>query len=189
MTKMRTYECPSCVGRFEYLHHPNVQADPPPRFCPLCGFDTLADEALALTVPITSPHIQNSAVVKGVDGAWQAEQEGAKFRAELSGESSLSITDMKDNLRAGDITAIPVNNTVTQAMEQTPGQFGWQREQGLAVSQLAHSFPDPRLGKVIMPNAGARAMNAVRSAHAAAGGTITDTPALETQQPGYRRRA
>lgn len=189
MTKMRTYQCPSCSGQFDYLHHPNVEADPPPRYCPLCGFDTESDDD-GLQAAITAPILHLKGVARNVDNIFRAEQEGAKFRADLTGESSLNVTNQRDNLRTGDMAAMPVVNDISRAMDASPVPVGFRggAEQGLAASQMAHNFPDPRTGRVIAPNAGAKTMNAVRNMHPTFGGATTDRPALETQQPGYRRR-
>lgn len=186
MTKMRTYQCPGCSGQFDYLHHPNIDSDPAPRFCPLCGFDTQADEDSGLQAAVTMPALPRG-VAKNVDGIFRAEQEGAAFRAELSGEPSLNVTDQRDNLRYGDIAAVPVVNPVSQFIDQNPNVAGWQRQQGFEHSQRAHA-PDPVLGRPLFPNAGVRAVKGLRAFHSAQRHVTTDTPALETQQPGYRAR-
>lgn len=185
MTKMRQYRCPGCSDVFSYLHHPNSQDDPAPRFCPLCGFDT---EAEVYGDVIQMPSLAKGAA-RNVDGIFKAEQEGAAFRAELTGDSSLNITNQRDHLRPGDISAVPVVNDVTRAMDAQP-HMGFQggASRGLEAAHMAQTFADPRLGRVIEPNAGARAMRAVKTLHGSRGFSTTDVPALETQMPGYRPR-
>ena len=179
MTKNMVYKCPSCTGEFSYLHHPNVADDPAPRFCPLCGFDTELDDDM-LVQAVTSPAIA-SGYAKGIDGHHRAMEEGAAYRATVSDDPSLKMTDMKDNLRAGDTAYVPVDNTVSRAMAQQPGAFGFNNQAAMEYSAQAHTGP--------LPNAGARAMRALKNDHAAAGGVVSDLPALETQSPTYRRRA
>src|SRR5580658_6687569 len=99
MGRLRTYECPSCQGRFEvYCHRPD---DPPPRFCSSCGFDSLTlDTALAM------PALAAGAA-KNVDGVIRAMEEGADFRAQKVQEQfgaseaesrHLKLTDTRDGL-------------------------------------------------------------------------------------------
>ena len=126
---------------------------------------------------------------------------GAEHRANIameqfgldSGEAAvMKITDMRDGLREGDASDVPVSNAVTQVMEQAPpGVFGFQDgERGLGYSQVAHDTPI-----LAERNPGARTQQMLRKAHAAntgnighAGATTSTMPALETVQPGYRRR-
>lgn len=188
----RLYRCPECSKEFRYDHHPSIEADPLPRFCQFCGYDS---EAGVMEPALTAPMLgtQHKQVV---DQTYRAMEAGAEHRAQLAMEfhgldqqeaNSLKITDLKDNLREGDVAAPQVNNAVSQAMAATPGITGWQAHGGeLAAS--AHT------GK--HRNAGARAMQGLRQQHQAnmagsghAGATTSDMPSLETQNPGYRRRA
>ena len=176
LTKSVLYRCPSCVGEFSYLHHPSIASDPAPRFCPLCGFDT---ESEALEQPPVAPAIGN-AHAASLDQVYHQMEAGAAYRAELAGEPSLKITDLKDNLRAGDTSYVPVQNDVTRAMERQPGNWGFSAQNGLAQSQQAHTG--------YMPNAGLRALTGIRKQHGAGGNVVSDLPALETQQALYRPR-
>lgn len=181
MTKSVVYACPKCSGQFSYLHHPNPEQDPAPRFCPLCGFDTQADESSGLAPAITAPALM-SARTRSIDGHMTAMEESSYQHAAATGEPSLKMTDMRTNLREGDITAMPVNNDISRMIDANPGRFGFQggQQQAVEYSQTAHTG--------YAPNAGVRALNALRSGHAASGGVTTSLPALETQQPGYRSR-
>lgn len=200
MTKIARYKCPSCSGEFEYMHHPNPKDDPAPRFCPLCGFDTQADDSEGLQPPTpTAPHLRSNRE-KSANATYRAMEEGSNFRAEMAREqgldteaaNGLKITDMKTNLREGDTADMPVSNEVTRQMDtinaRVPGSVGFQgAESGIAYSQNVTQGPHP--------NAGARAMVSLRSKHREftagaghAGATSSDAPALETQSPTYKRR-
>lgn len=200
MTITRSYLCRGTnritQHRFEYLHHPSIEDDPLPQNCPHCGLDWWVHPPWA---EVTMPHI-GKPIKSGVDGMYRAMEEGAEHRAnvamELHGMDAdearlMKITDIKDNVHYGDTSNIEVSNPVSEVMASAPGIFGFQdRGQGLSYSQLAHDTPIAS-----ERNVGARAQAMVRKMHqenmANSGhvGTTTSTlPALETQQPGYRRR-
>lgn len=190
MPRMRTYRCSACEGQFDFMHHP--ADEPPPRFCPLCGFDT---EGEAPTPVLATPHLAGVAGKAG-DAVWKAEQQGADFRADYAQHTmgldkeaadQLRITDMKDNLRAGDTSNIPIVNPVSTFMAANPGLGGFANTDYSGHSSAVQSGP--------FPNAGAQAMAFVRGQHASftagaghAGPVMSERPALETQQPGYRPR-
>ncbi len=195
MTRKR-YRCPSCSGIFVYDHHPSIEADPLPdgAACPHCHFVAESDYPAA----VVSPHI-GKPIRATVDNMHRGMEDGAQFRADMARErfglseeeaKQLTETNMLDNLREGDTSAIPVNNLVTQAIEANPQAYGWQggASQGAALSPQVSSGP--------FPNAGLRAMNQIRAVHpqmVASSGHMTaaqsSLPALETQAPGYRKRA
>lgn len=190
----RRYRCPmhNCGHEFNYDHHPSIEADPCPRFCAKCGHDSESDELLPA---VTSPVIR-SLHSKVVDQTYRDMEAGAEHRAQMAMEvhgldqqeaNSLKITNLQDNLQPGDMAAMPVNNPVSAAMAQQPGRFGYQGGAAMEHAAAAHTGPHA--------NAGARAMQGLRAAHQSsmmgagnAGATSSDMPALETQQPNYRRR-
>lgn len=189
----RRYQCPECSYEFNYDHHPSIEADPCPRYCAHCGFDTAAED---YDPALVMPHI-GQPIRQNVDGMHRAMEEGAEFRAEQAREqfgldqqqaNAMKLTDMKDNLREGDTGDMPVKNDVTKVMEIAPqGMFGFQQQAGVGYSAAVTEGQDP--------NAGARAAAAVRAQHAArvastghAAQAVSSHPGLETQQPGYRRR-
>lgn len=201
MAKQRRYKCPECEGVFSYLHHPNVDEDPAPRFCPLCGFDSLLDkphdQPNGYTTEVTAPHIQKSAIVKGADYTYRAMEEASEANMHAAAEAagvdvsemrSLKITDMKDGLREGDVAAMPVNPS-SQAIEAAPGAFGFQpAQQGAGFAASAHTGAHAY--------AGLGAATSLRAAHSRLGGTVVDMPALEVQarqaqrvNPALRRGA
>lgn len=194
MTSKR-YRCPSCGGIFVYDHHPSIEADPLPNdaACPHCGFVSEVDYPAA----VVAPHIGRP-IARTVDAMHRDMEDGEKFRANVAMEKfgldaeearAMVATNSMDNLRPGDISAMPVNNPVSRAMDASPQAYGFTggAAQGMALS--------PAVQSGVYPNAGLRAMNQVRDAHAGfvastghRASVTTSLPALETQQPGYRPR-
>jgi len=132
MTIQLTYECPGTDDhpphRFRYMHHPSIEDDPLPRFCGICGYDSMEGFDKA----IVAPHIAKS-IGKAVDGTYRQMEAQSEDRmhaaAEMTGGdisefSDLKITNLQDNLREGDIAAVPVVNEVTKAIDANPGLFG-----------------------------------------------------------------
>ena len=122
MAKLRTYQCDACEGKFDFMHHPSDE--PPPSFCPLCGVSFLEEPQVALPSKL---NMGGSADARSVDMVYNQLETESAARAEEAGDPSLKITDMKDNLREGDVAvARPMpNNAVTQYAEQTGHSF-WQ---------------------------------------------------------------
>ena len=194
MTRRR-YRCPGCSAVLVYDHHPSIEADPLPLDlpCPGCGFVQEAyEQALAM------PAIRTT-IVAAVDGLHRAMEEGSEHRALVAQEqfgldaseaAGLRETDSRTGIRQGDTSFVPVNNPVSQAIATQPQSFGFAgtaAQQGMAASPMVQSGA--------FPNAGLRAMEEVRAGHArlvASTGHKTaatsSVPALETQQPGYRKR-
>lgn len=178
----RRYACPECAKQFVYDHHPSVAADPLPRFCPHCGFDSQGEFETALAAPLIS-----TGASKRTDGMLRAGEEGAQFRADIAREKFGLDADAANMLR--DTSAAPVNNAVSQHMASLPqGSVGFNPQRAAEYATAVSSGP--------YPNAGARTMQGLRSAHQAfvagaghAGPTSSEIPALETVQPGYRKRA
>lgn len=187
MPTSKRYKCPECSGVFDYLHHPSIEADPV-RFCPRCGWDAAAEAngelAAGLTQEITAPHIQNAVIVKAVEQTYKGMEDASRHNMYAAREAgldadearSLQITDLKDNLREGDVAAMPIQNEVTRTMEQAPG-MGWGGGGNPAAAAeyaaAAHTGADSY--------AGLRASTMLRSAHAKAGGTVSEMVPLEIQ--------
>jgi len=96
--------------------------DPPPRFCPHCGTD-FGDEELE---PVPSKvAIGGSAIVKAVDGTYNIIEETSAARAEELNAPWLKTTNMRDNLREGDVAAMPLpNNVITNFQETMRRAYG-----------------------------------------------------------------
>jgi hypothetical protein len=198
MTKARTYACPGTARhaphKFEYLHHPSVEADPLPRFCGICGHDSEADGEPGEAV--TAPHIARP-IRKTVDDMHRQMEAGAEFRANIAREhhgmdaedvANMKMTDMKDHLYPGDTSEVEVRNPVTEAMTIMPQQIvGMNTTAGMGFSTTVSQGP--------YPNMGAHTMAALRQQHARftatagqAGVTTSSLPAFETTLPSYRKR-
>ena len=191
MPRLRRYVCPSCEGSFEVLHR--TSAEPPPRFCARCGFDT--QEAEPLAEPLAMPYF-SSARARSVDAHYRSAEEGSEYRATVAREmgldaeaaNQLKLTNQKDGLREGDIAAVPVNNAVTQFMAQAPSgtPVGYVTN-GPGYSGAVASGP--------FPNAGALTQSHIRQQHQRflagsghKGTTSCDAPAIETMNPNYQPR-
>ena len=180
----RRYACPECTRQFVYDHHPSIESDPVPRFCQFCGFDSAGE----FETPPVAPAIARG-MVQRTDNLLRSVDEGADFRANLAREQLGLDSEAAAAIR--DTSAAPVNNAVSQHMASLPANsVGFNPANGLGYSAAVANGP--------YPNAGARAMQGVRAFHqnftAGAGHnptatTSSETPALETQQPGYKRRA
>lgn len=109
---VRTFECEACRRRFDITQD---RDEPPPDGCPFCP----EDEQGTITGPIPSTTaIGPRNMSKATDASYRALEEGSQVRAEALGDPSLKITNIKDNLRAGDVAAITPNNAVNQFAEQ-----------------------------------------------------------------------
>lgn len=178
----RRYACPSCEREFTYDHHPSIAADPLPRYCPRCGFDSSGE----FETPPVAPYIATGAGQRG-DNLQRAQEEGAEFRSQIAQEKFGLDPEAARMLK--DTSTAPVNNAVSQAMAAMPvGTVGFN-----PTNSADYTGP---VSQGRYPNAGARAMQEVRAQHQAftataghAGPTSSELPALETQNPNYRRRA
>jgi hypothetical protein len=106
----------------------------------------------------------------------------AKAGVPMSDMADLKITNLRDTRSQGDVAAVPVSNPVTQFMQQNPNAGGFRGDTGVGYSGAVMTGPEP--------NRGARVQSMVRQMHAEGMGwdKVGDRPALETQQPNYRRR-
>lgn len=179
-------QCEHCDAKFEWPH-----ANPPDE-CPICGA-YVGDEGKD---PIAIPFI-SSAKNRSADSVYKAMERSTEHHANVAAEmagvpasemSAMKLTNMQDNLREGDISVREVVNPVSQQMDA-------MKARGLPVgfgSNGAALSPDVQSGP--FPNAGAKMIDVVRGRHQAnidprhAGATSSSLPALETLNPGYRRR-
>lgn len=115
MAISRTYLCPDCNGTFSFLHHPNDE--PPPDYCPLCGSDVSGKKKKKprLSRAVTSPAIRGPKT-KATDGVYRGLENSAETRRQQAAEllgvptsrlNGMKLTDMKDNLREGDMSYVP----------------------------------------------------------------------------------
>lgn len=179
--------CPGCGGKFPW--NPILGL---PKLCPLPG----CDYRMASDRPdddIVMPSIAKAR--QAIDGVYRAMEEGSIHRMQVAkemgveGAETLKITNMRDNVRPGEISAMPLPaNPVSERMAQMERQglpvgFG---ANGLGLSGAVAEGP--------LPNAGARLQQMIRSTHREridprhAGAVASDMPSLEVQNPLYRKR-
>ena len=175
-------KCPDCRKKFPWDKETRF-----PRFCPLCKSD-LGDDRADDDIPM--PMILHSKS-KTFDKVYRDMEKGSEFRAQAAAElagcsasemSNLKITNMKDNVREGESSDVAINNPVTQFMAANPNSAGFRGADGLGYSTGTQAGP--------FPNAGAKMRTSLQQHHAALshGSAVSDRPALETIQPGYRQR-
>jgi hypothetical protein len=146
---------------------------------------------------VAAPFIRVGQKTKVIDQTFRDAQAAAEQRIEQAvamtpGASKEDFSEMKlTNYKSNMVEGEPAVNMPQPSQEfmqnvnrlQNAGvpvmQNGGMQLTGQAPAYSAAT----RAG--IEPNAGARAMNRVRSMHASQGHVTTSNPALETQQPGY----
>ena len=171
--------CPECRKCFKW-----EVSKPDPRYCPLCSADLGEppdDDVISIPAFLSAKTKANDKVYRDIETSSIVRMEKAAEAAgvPVSEMSDLKITNMRDNGREGDIAAVPVVNDVTRQMDalnQRGGQFGWQGSNAAEYSGAVQTGP--------YPNVGAKLRSSIQRAN----GMVSDRPALETQQPGYRIR-
>lgn len=135
MAVSKIYACPGHgehpAHHFKYLHYPDLERDPLPRFCGICGYDSQADDFAAQP---SAPHIEKS-IRRAGDATFRQMEGQAEERMDMAAEmtgmdrsefNDLKITDIKDNLREGDTADMPVNNDVSRAIEADTTNYGFR---------------------------------------------------------------
>lgn len=107
-------KCPDCGEVFRV----EMEAGQFPDFCLSCGTYVGVDPSF-----VPSQMNIGSAIGKSVDATYRELEASAAVRAELAGDPSLKMTDMKDGLKMGETSGIVPNNAVTQAAAQMGHQF------------------------------------------------------------------
>lgn len=157
-----------------------------PKHCPECGVYCGTDGKDEVVMPFI-----RSAKTGANDKLYRDMERGSEVRAQAAADllgvpasevSDIKITNMKDNMREGDDAAITPANPVSQFMAANPGTTGFRGGQGVEYSGAVQSGPHP--------NAGAKTRTALHDFHAklTQGAGVSERPANETMQPGYRRR-
>jgi len=165
---------------------------PMPSKCPECSSSWGQERADS---DVVVPFLHLSGVTKAHDSVFRQVEAASERRAEMAAEaagcsvsemSGLKITDLRSSRHQGEVAAVPVNNSVTQRMDEMrarglPTGFGVPNGAEYGANVQAGAFP----------NAGARMRNVLHEHHAqiSHGSATSDLPALETTAPGYRRRA
>lgn len=171
--------CPECRKKFAW-----DPQKPWPEQCPFpeCAVEMTNENAENNVV--TLPAFL-SAKTKATDGVYEGMVKGSEFRAEAAAQlagvpvsemSSLKITDLNTR-RDAEIMAVAPVNPVSEFMKQT-GVGGFQGANGAAYGGAVQTGP--------FPNVGACTRTMIQNQHPVT--ATSDRPALETAQPGYRRR-
>lgn len=113
----RTYECPGRKLKtgvvpphpFEVMEDRDERA----QFCTKCGRDL---RRLPIDATPGTHSVGKSDINKAVDLTYRLVEESSAERAELAGNPSLKVNNMRDHLREGDVAVPMPNNTVTQFM-------------------------------------------------------------------------
>ncbi|MFZ3214915.1 MAG: hypothetical protein WA192_02540 [Candidatus Acidiferrales bacterium] len=156
--------CPFCRQAF-----PWEAALPFPRVCPLCTEEIgIPDRGEVIQMPSL-----RSAKTKAVDKTYRDIEAGSEVRVERAAEvtgtakedmAALRITDMADNMRAGDIAAKEADAAMKRLQSSTPMNIGFQAN-GAEFSNGISTGAVALNGKIttgIEPNAGARAAQRVQ---------------------------
>ena len=180
-------KCPGCKQKIKWL------ADDPPDDCPACGYRLVSDRA---DDDVVMPNILSFST-RCSDGVYKAMERASEERvyqaAEMAGcdasdMKDLKITNLRDNMKQGEIAAMPVVNDVTRQMDAIRAAN--------PNAQVGFGGPDAGIGfSAAVPtgyeaSAGARMQRTMRQVHSdRLGGTASsDLPARELFQPGYRPR-
>lgn len=182
MAIYKKYECPDCKGVFRFMHHPNDE--PPPDFCPLCGADVsgkakkqrkprLKKADHASLPDDVRPSVRRIAS-RSADSVYRQMETASKNRmqdaAELLGVdarslSAMQMTDMKDNVREGDMTmqsSVPSEAAKLMGAPAADAGLNMQFQQKTEAAEYAKTT-----GVGPHPFAGNRAREMVVSGHAA----------------------
>jgi hypothetical protein len=156
-----------------------------PRFCACCGADIASSDDNVVSMPaFLTKHskVPDKVARDYMDGS----QKRVEMAAQMAGTSvedmsELKVTNLTDRADTMQPHA-PVSNPVTQFMAANPQAPVGFRTDGAQYSTQVQSGP--------FANSGAKMMTKLRGHHDAIshGTAVSDRPALETQQPGYRRR-
>ena len=131
--------CPDCAHRFSMRMEDDGKL---PSFCPACGHRMESDD------PDFVPNQMNigTALGKSGDQTFRMIEESSIRRAEMAGDPSLKVTNIRDNLREGDVAAMPVNNIVSQVADQAHQQLGFNYFQASVGEELAAVKMGPERG-------------------------------------------
>lgn len=122
-----------------------------PMYCPKCGEYIGMDGKDDVVMPFIS-----QAKNLGADRVYRDMEQKSEIRAQLASErtglsaaevSHLKVTNLRDNQRTGDVPAIDINNSVTQAMAAAPvGSVGMGSTMGVMLSAGTNRGALPRAG-------------------------------------------
>lgn len=132
-------KCPDCGDKFKVPH-----GEPLPNFCPLCGSYVGVDENF-----VPSKLNMPSSLGKSADWSYRKLEADSEARAEaavpmieeqlvqagmpreeaqrraVAQANEIKVTNMRDNMREGDVAAVPVKNTVTDVADAMASAGLW----------------------------------------------------------------
>lgn len=160
--------CPTCRKAFRW----DATADWPDE-CQICGepmAEDKSDTAIVLPAFLSSKTKLNDKFYREQERSSEARAEKAAEAAgvPVSEMADLKITNMRDNVKPGEISAMPVQNAVTQHMEAVNakgGQFGFAGNNGLEFSAGINTGAVTVNGQTtqgVVPRAGANAIARVQ---------------------------
>lgn len=181
---MAKWVCPECRARFPFVAGKEPE-------CPECGYSIPSKSDDGIVMPFIS-HARH----KNPDVIYKAEEQASRHRAEVAAEiagasvsdmSAMMITNQRDNLRPGEVTApkITADNQVARAMSAAPANPQTAPLVGNA-GNAAGLYFSSQVGSGPLPNMGARIQQRIREHHP--GALKTDAPANEVSSPNYRPR-
>jgi len=121
-------QCPDCGQQYR-LKVENGEGLPD--FCPKCGSYVGGDPDF-----VPSKVTIRSALGKSGDQTYRMIEQSSEVRAQMAGDPSLKVTNIKDNLREGDVAAIPVKNAVTEYQQAAQEAFGAQQWAAMPTAKL-----------------------------------------------------
>ena len=173
-------KCPACREKFRY----DVSEGWPDQ-CPICETDInnrVPDDVVVVPAFLSQKSKNTDKVARDImDGSEKRAELGAAMAGvPVSEMSGLKITDLNDR-RDAEISAIEVNNPVTQRMAEMQAKG---MPTGFGVAQAAEFAAQAHTN--VAPYAGARARNRVQSALAPIG--QAPLPLEISANPNYRSR-
>jgi hypothetical protein len=160
--------CPDCRGKFPWIAGEKI-----PDFCPLCG-EKVAGQDRA-DDDVVMPFLRK-ATTDRTDKLYRDMEAGSEVRAQAAAElagvpvsemSDLKMTDMKDHLRPGDISAVESKDAENRLKAASPhSQWGFQgegKEHAAGVASGAVNI-NGKIVQGIEPHAGARAAQRIQRA-------------------------
>lgn len=110
-------------------------------------------------------NIGGSPIAKSVDQTYRQYEAASIERAEAAGDPSMKVTNMRDNLREGDVAAMPVNNVVTQYAAMAKETAGFDYFQAAGQGSIADTLAMTKAGQE--RSTGQVALSAIQSARGA----------------------
>lgn len=179
-----TCRCPDCGEKFKVPHGESL-----PNFCPLCGSYVGID-------PNFVPTRMNIGTVTGLSGDWayrkaeadseaRAEVARPQIEAQLVAQgvpveeaqrqaavraNEIKVTNLRDNIRDGEVAAIAPNNVVSQVANSIPGFSYFQGGSGASPG-----------GKADFNESGFRALSVIQGARS----TTPSVPSAAGMQGGF----